>query len=71
MSSYGGTRKICQGYGKPKKGPPPATLRSRPRAPSSLGFFFPSEASQHVSLMRHGWYRRKMRKERPDEECYW
>lgn len=23
------------------------------------------------ALMRHGWYRRKMRAEKPDQECYW
>lgn len=63
-------RKFCQGYGRPKKGPPPATLRSRPRRPG-VDFVFPNEAAQRASLMRHSWYRRKMRKERPDEECWW
>lgn len=58
-------RKTCQGYGRSKKGPTPSRRRKR------VDFVFSSEAARKASLMRHGWYRRKMRAERPDEECWW
>lgn len=68
-------RKVCLGHSKrvpeamrgKKRGPYPHRHRTR----GGFEFRFENEATRHASLMRHGSYRRKMRAEKPDQECYW
>jgi hypothetical protein len=50
-------KKICQGYGKPKRGPYPNTKGEM------VYFQFKDEIARQRSLMRHPWYRRKIMKE--------
>lgn len=44
-------RKLCQGHGKPKRGPYPNPMRER----VDCGFM--DEAAREKSLLRHSWYR--------------
>jgi hypothetical protein len=46
-------RKLCQGYGKPKRGPYPQPMRAR------IDFKFNSDADREKALKRHAWYRKK------------